>query len=73
MAETTDVRTALVELADKVASKSLAGRPGAGEEARYLEGFRVAYRHLNQTVYGDRTVGRERDSIAEADALWPKK
>jgi hypothetical protein len=71
MAEASDVRVAIAGLADKVATMSISGRVKLpGDEAKYLEAFRVAYRHMIHTVYGDPGTTRETETVAEADTLW---
>jgi hypothetical protein len=74
VADGPEVRVALVELADKVASKAVSGpMRQSNDEARYLEAFRVAFRHLVQSASGDPASGRETETAKAADVLWPKK
>ena len=69
----TDYRTELVLMADRIAGSSVSSmNPQPGDQARYLDAFRVAHRHLSQTVDGDPAMGTESATKKAADEFWPK-
>ena len=67
---TADYKTALVEIADRIAGSSVSGSE-RGDQRAFLRAFRVAYRHLAQSVDGDPDMVPEGMTDEAAQELWP--